>query len=375
VKQHSIVVAVVVVAGFLSLAMPARAHEVRPAYLELIEHAPGRFDVIWKVPTLSGPPAAPELLRDAAVRPPRPATPAEVKTFPCGCPVPPSFTWTQGTLPVHPTLAAHARQLTPIVTERLETSQIQRWSIDVGERGLNGSTLAIHNLPSTTIDALVRVSFADGRVLSHVLRPSSPSMVIDPAGAGPRASGYLLLGVEHILLGVDHLLFVLGLLLLVRGGWRIVKTVTAFTVAHSVTLSLAALGYVHVPSAPVEAVIALSIAFVAVAVVKRREGAAPSLAERQPWLVAFLFGLLHGLGFAGGLSEVGLPPRDVPLALLLFSAGVELGHFAFIGVVMGVAWLGRRLWSALPGGVRLLPGYGIGAVASYWLIARIAVFW
>ena len=156
---------------------------------------------------------------------------------------------------------------------------------------------------------------------------------------------YFVLGVEHILTGVDHLLFVLGLLLLVRGLGRLVKTVSAFTVAHSVTLALATLGFVHVPSPPVEAVIALSIVFVAKEILRSRGRSAstqPSLTERQPWLVAFSFGLLHGLGFAGGLSEVGLPQGHIPLALLLFSIGVEVGHFGFIAAVFAFMALGRR---------------------------------
>ncbi len=197
---------------------------------------------------------------------------------------------------------------------------------------------------------------------------------------------YLALGVEHILTGVDHLLFVLGLLLLVRGFAKLVKTVSAFTVAHSVTLALATLGFVHVPSPPVEAVIALSIVFVAKEILRSRgrsSSTQPSLTERQPWLVAFSFGLLHGLGFAGGLSEVGLPEGHIPLALLLFSIGVEVGHFSFIAVVFAFMALGRwmvrriRLSPLRPqlfGWLRLLPPYAIGGTAMFWLIERLTAF-
>jgi hypothetical protein len=182
------------------------------------------------------------------------------------------------------------------------------------------------------------------------------------------------LGVEHILTGVDHLLFVLGLLLLVRGFGRLVKTISAFTVAHSVTLTLATLGFVRVPPAPVEAVIALSIMFVAREILRATDGV-PSLARRQPWLVAFAFGLLHGLGFAGGLSAAGLPADHVPLALLFFSAGVEIGHFAFVATVLAMLIALRRARIAPPAWAHAVPAYAIGGIATFWVIERVTRFW
>ncbi len=184
-----------------------------------------------------------------------------------------------------------------------------------------------------------------------------------------------MLGVEHILLGVDHLLFVLALLLLVRGVRRLVATVTAFTVAHSITLGAATLGFVHVPPAPVEAVIALSILFLASELARRRAGGNADLTERFPWVVAFSFGLLHGFGFAGALSEVGVPAQAVPLALLFFNVGVELGQLLFIAAVFGLGWLARASALRVPSGWQRAAAYGIGCVAAFWVVQRtVAIF-
>jgi hydrogenase/urease accessory protein HupE len=195
--------------------------------------------------------------------------------------------------------------------------------------------------------------------------------------AAPRAlevaRTYSVLGVEHILTGIDHLLFVLALLIITRGGWKLVKTVTAFTISHSLTLTAATLGFVHVPQRPVEAVIALSIVFVAAEIVRIRRGV-ESITSRAPWVVAFSFGLMHGLGFAGGLSEAGLPAGHVPTALLFFSLGVETGHFLFIGVVLSFIALVRRIRIPFPRWTELVPPYAIGATAMFWVIQRIAAF-
>ena len=252
---------------------------------------------------------------------------------------------------------------------------------------MSGGTIRIAGLSATLTDVLVRLERRDGTTQVTRLTPALSSFVVEAVPSRMEiVRTYLVLGIEHILTGVDHLLFVLGLLLLVRGLGRLVKTVSAFTVAHSVTLALATLGFVHVPQPPVEAVIALSIVFVANEILRSR-GRSPttkaSLAERQPWLVAFSFGLLHGLGFAGGLSEVGLPEGHIPLALLLFSIGVEVGHFGFIAVVLGSISLGLwirnrvRLSPLRPqylAMLRLLPPYAIGGTAMFWLIERIVAF-
>jgi hydrogenase/urease accessory protein HupE len=185
---------------------------------------------------------------------------------------------------------------------------------------------------------------------------------------------YLHLGVEHILLGIDHLLFVLALLLLVEGRRRLVGTVTAFTVAHSITLAAATLGLVYIPQQPVEAIIALSILFVAAEIVHCHQGQ-PGLTERRPWVVAFVFGLLHGLGFAGALREIGLPEQSIPLALLFFNLGVEVGQLLFIAVAGAIGAILHRLVVAWPAWVWQLPAYGIGTIAAYWTLERLAGFW
>jgi hydrogenase/urease accessory protein HupE len=184
---------------------------------------------------------------------------------------------------------------------------------------------------------------------------------------------YLKLGVEHILTGVDHLLFVLALLLITRGTWKLIKTVSAFTLSHSITLTAATLGFVHIPAAPVEAIIALSIVFVAAEIVHQRAGR-EGVTARAPWVVAFTFGLLHGLGFAGGLSEVGLPAGHIPTALLFFSAGVEIGHLLFVTAALSLIAVGRRGLGSLPRWTEFAPPYAIGSVAMFWVIQRVAMF-
>ena len=179
--------------------------------------------------------------------------------------------------------------------------------------------------------------------------------------------------IEHILTGIDHLLFVLALLIITGGGWRLVKTVSAFTISHSLTLSAATLGFVHVPQPPVEAVIALSIVFVAAEIVRMHRGL-ESITARAPWLVAFTFGLMHGLGFAGGLSAAGLPAGHIPTALAFFSLGVETGHFLFIGVVLSFIVLVSRIRIPFPRWIELVPPYAIGAIAMFWVIQRTLSF-
>ena len=191
---------------------------------------------------------------------------------------------------------------------------------------------------------------------------------------GAAAKRYTLLGIEHILIGIDHLLFVLALLFVVGGGWRLVKTITAFTVAHSITLGLATLDYISMPSAPVEATIALSIVFLCVEIIHAQQGR-PGITFTYPWIVAFMFGLLHGLGFAGALSEIGLPPSEIPLALLFFNVGVELGQLIFIFAVLAVLVSLRRISRIPRGSASVLAAeraavYAIGILASYWLIER-----
>lgn len=317
----------------LAAGAAAHAHEVRPAYLEMREVASDTYDVLWKVPARGEDRRLGLDLR-----------------LPAAC---------QPAAPASATISTGA--------------YVERGRV-ICPAGLAGEEIRIDGLAATLTDVLARVERMSGSTQVARLTPERPSFVV---AAVPRpldvARAYLPLGIEHILTGVDHLLFVLGLLLLVRGFGRLVKTVSAFTVAHSVTLTLASLGFVHVPPAPVEAVIALSIVFVAREVLARNE--TPSLARRQPWLVAFVFGLLHGLGFAGGLTAAGLPEGHVPLALLLFSAGVEIGHFSFIAVVLAVMAALRRIRLEFPAWTRPLPAYAIGGIATFWLVERVNGFW
>jgi len=223
-------------------------------------------------------------------------------------------------------------------------------------------------------DVLVRLERLDGSTLVTRLTPSAPSFVVAAAaGTLGVARTYTLLGGEHILSGIDHLLFVLALLIITRGGWKLVQTVTAFTLSHSISLTLAALGYIHVPQQPVEAMIALSIVFVAMEIVHSQQGRL-GLTARAPWIVALTFGLMHGLGFASGLSEAGLPAGHVPTALFFFSLGVETGHLLFIGGVLSLIALARRINVRVPSWTRLVPPYAIGSLAMFWVIQRIAAF-
>jgi hypothetical protein len=314
-------------------AVAATAHEVRPAYLEITERAPETYDVVFKVPALGD-----ELRLGLALRLPEAVEVVE--------PVRGAFTG-----------RAHVQR-----------SRIRRAG------GLTGTTIAIDGLAATLTDGLVRVELAGGSVQTVRVTPDAPSFTVAAApGSGAVARTYLALGVEHILLGVDHLLFVLALLILVPGARMLLWTITAFTLAHSLTLAAATLGWVAVPPPPVEAVIALSIVFVAGEIVHGARGR-PGISARQPWLVAFAFGLLHGLGFAGALHEIGLPQRAIPLALLAFNVGVELGQILFVGAVLAGAMLLARLPVRPPRAWRTAAAYGIGAVAAYWLVERVAAF-
>ena len=317
----------------LAMAVPALAHEVRPAYLQMHEDKPGEFQVIWKRPMRG-----------------------------------------DMQLGLSPEFSGHTENLTPVVTRERHNASVATWrmkSIDP----LRGQTIRIAGLDVTMTDVLVRIAFADGTTWTQRLTPGDPAMRIPVRESSLTVAGiYLGLGIEHILTGIDHLLFVLALLIITGGGLKLVKTVTAFTVAHSLTLALATLGFVHVPQQPVEAVIALSIVFVAAEILRSRKGQM-SITERAPWIVAFTFGLLHGFGFAGALTEVGLPQGDIPLALLFFNAGVETGQLIFIATVLIFIATGRRIWrSLLPHWAGMIAPYAIGSIAMFWVIQRISLF-
>jgi hypothetical protein len=251
---------------------------------------------------------------------------------------------------------------------------VQYFSFKTDGQPIAGETIFIEGLSALQIDVLVRVNLANGDNHSMILRPKSPSWVIpERATKSAVAWSYIKMGVEHIFGGIDHLLFVLALVVIVPNLWMLLKTITAFTVAHSVTLALATLGFVNVPSGPTEAVIALSIVFLAVEIIRSSQGKF-SLAANYPWIVAMIFGLVHGLGFAGALSEVGLPQHEIPLALLMFNVGVELGQIAFVLAVLCVLAGLRLMWAKIPtlapiSRWQLVP-YAIGCIAAYWTIER-----
>jgi hydrogenase/urease accessory protein HupE len=315
----------------LALPLPGHSHEVRPAYLDLREDRPGEYSVLWKTPMLG------------AMR-----------------------------LALDPTFSGPVEALTPVATQTTGNAAVRTWRLRADR--LRGQTLGVAGLEATLTDALVRIAFADGTAWVQRLTPQQPEVVIPTRQSAWDVAGtYLTLGIEHILLGVDHLLFVLALLLLSTGTWQLVKTVTAFTVAHSITLGLATLGFVHVPPKPVEAVIALSIVFAAVEIVQARRGP-PGLSARMPWIAAFTFGLLHGFGFAGALSEVGLPQGHIPVALLFFNLGVEAGQLLFVAAVLAFMAGARRLRIAWPGWSEPAPAYAIGGLASFWVLQRVAAF-
>jgi hydrogenase/urease accessory protein HupE len=310
----------------------ASAHELRPAYLELHELTSDRWSVLWKVPA-----------RD------------ELR------------------LSIAPRFDERCQPEGATVTYRQADAWADRWAL-MCHAGLAGTTIRIERLDATSTDVLVRVVRADGSVQTGRATPAAPTFTVETSpGHWEVAATYLKLGVEHILGGVDHLLFVFGLLLLVSGWRRLVGTISAFTVAHSLTLAGATLGWVHVPQAPVEAIIALSIVFVAAEVVRTRQGRA-GLAERWPWLVAFMFGLLHGFGFAGALRDVGLPSNAIPIALLFFNLGVELGQLVFVLAVVVLRRLLRKPLARLPSWAWRLPTYAIGTVACFWVLDRISRF-
>lgn len=217
---------------------------------------------------------------------------------------------------------------------------------------------------------LLRISFVDGDSLTQLLRPDAPSYTVDREAAG-NALPYFRLGVEHLVFGFDHILFVIGLLFYVRSPWRLVGVITSFTLAHSITLALSSLGVVRLSGAPVEAVIALSILFLAVELLRPEEQRSP-ITTRSPWLIAFAFGLLHGFGFAGALAEIGLPQRAIALALFLFNVGVEVGQLLVVAVVLALVAVVKRVGIVVPELVLRAPIYATGTIAAFWFVERVA---
>jgi hydrogenase/urease accessory protein HupE len=314
----------------LAFTPAATAHEIRPAFLQVREIEPQVYDFLWKTPARGDMRLALNVIQ------------------PAGC----------------------ANVSDPRAT-LVDGAVIQRWRTQC-EGGLVDKTLAIENLPQTLTDAIVRIELIGRSPQTLRLTPDQPSAAIpDRQPWTEVAASYFVLGVEHILFGFDHLLFVLALLILVRDPRRLIGAVTAFTIAHSLTLAGTTFGWVRLPIAPVEATIALSILFVAVEIMRVHAGQ-ESLTARLPWLASFAFGLLHGFGFAGALREIGMPEDATPLALLFFNLGVEAGQLAFIAAVLASLWAYRRLAPAPPAWALRAPVYVIGAAAAFWFIERTA---
>ncbi|MDZ8117990.1 HupE/UreJ family protein [Pontiella agarivorans] len=257
------------------------------------------------------------------------------------------------------------------ITRIIEGGTVKTWRMAVPE-GLENEQIGIPDLEIN--DLLIRVQLHGGSVQTLRLTPEDKEFTITGAPSQAAVAGtYFVLGLEHILEGIDHLLFVQALLILVKGWKKLTGAITTFTVAHSITLALASLGFVHVPAPPVEAIIALSIVFVACEIIHGRQGR-PGITEKSPWLVTLSFGLLHGLGFAGALSEIGLPQHAIPMALLFFNVGVEAGQLLFVFAVLFILGILRFTKLPMPGYIRWIPPYAIGTVAMFWVIERVAGF-
>jgi len=317
----------------LGLALcPTSAHadELRPAYIEMTEQSPGQWSLLWKASANS-----------------RLGQTGEV-TIPENCEV-------EG----------------EPQREYSGSNILTRLSLRCAGP-LQGQTIGLKGLELSTTDALARIASIDAAMQTVRLTPDQPAAILALATAGAVsniAATYTILGFEHILLGFDHLFFVLALVLLLKGGWLVAKTVTAFTIAHSLTLAGTTLGLLSLPSQPVEAVIALSIIFLAVEVVKAKPDGL-RLSERFPWIVAFLFGLLHGFGFAGALAEIGLPEGDVPLALLTFNLGVEIGQLAIVAAALAALYGIGKVRGHWLQPTKTAMAYGIGIIATYWFVER-----
>ena len=306
----------------------ASAHEVRPAYLDIHEESPGMFGVLLKTP----------MQGDAR-------------------------------LALSAAFSGKVEELTPVVSRPTGDAMLQTWQMRAVEP-LEGQAVSIEGLENTMTDALVRIEFLDGYVWLEKFTPGAPAATVPPVQSSwSVARTYTVSGIEHILFGFDHLLFVASLMLIVRDWRMLVKTVTAFTVAHSITLAFATLGWATLPSAPVEAMIAFSIMLVGAEIVRMERGET-SLTITWPWLVAFAFGLLHGFGFAGALVDVALPRGDIPLALFSFNLGVELGQLMFIAAILAIVAFARRLFT-IPPRAAIASAYGIGTMAAFWGVERL----
>lgn len=340
--------------AWLALGTVVEAHEIRPALIQITQRDAHHYDILWKQPVAG----------DVAVH-------------------------------LVPRLSGGALDGEPSLATVTPAFALKIWrNVSDESRPLDGQTLSIEGLERTITDVLVNVTLSDGRSVQQFLKPNRTSVHLELSGEpAPPAAAYLSLGIEHILAGIDHLLFVFGLLLLVGRHWLLLKTITAFTIAHSVTLAATTLGWLHIRSVVVEALVALSIVVLAVELVQRHSGEVAlaghvvakardgvderrfrvGLTSRYPWLIAFVFGLLHGCAFAGALSEVGLPQEHIPLALFLFNVGVEIGQLLFIVAASAVLWLVGRWINSRPAWVHRAVPHAIGVISAYWFIERFLI--
>jgi hydrogenase/urease accessory protein HupE len=315
----------------LMLPIITWAHEIRPGYLEIKENADHSLQITWKQPVMG-----------------------------------------EYAIPLHPSISSGWMIDSLASISYTESYLIKRWKIAAGHSSLNEQVIRINGLEKTITDVLVQVTLLNDASFTYLIKPIEPFIKLDLSKPQPPPVWqYNQLGIYHIWSGLDHLLFVLGLLLLVKKRSRLIWTITAFTVAHSITLALATLNIINVSASFTEAAIALSIVFLAVELLRHYKGI-NGFAYHFPWLVSFLFGLLHGLGFASALQDVGLPENNIPLALFLFNVGVEAGQLAFVFVMLFLMAGIRRTRFQLPQWSYKLPAYMIGTMAMYWFIERVA---
>lgn len=310
----------------------AVAHESQPGSLEIVQLSPRHYDVTWLAPIYYGRPH-----------------PARLEL---------PETWVNVIQPTE---------------KRIADATLYHWLVDVGESGIEGSIIVFSGLESTVTDVYVRTKRQDSTVMTAIARPTKPFVTL--RGERPwhtAAREFVTLGFQHILLGIDHLLFVLGLLLIVQNRGMLIKTITSFTVAHSITLAVATLGYANIPLPPLNVAVALSIFFLGPEIVRTWRGER-SFTITYPWVAAFPFGLLHGFGFASGLSSTGMPKTEVPLALLSFNIGVEIGQLVFVSIALAVAFSFRVLEMQWPRWALALPGYTVGSLGAYWTIQRAVI--
>lgn len=317
-------IAIFAVLGWLA-AMTASAHELRSGYLEVVQTEEASFDIVWKAPVLAN------VALDV--------TPV----FPDDCKV--------------GTVAAQTNAVGDLLTVRRALC----------ERPLVGRPISFSGLDKTDGDVLIRIESLNGDVLSRRVTSGAPAVDWGRGAKGALFTTYFSLGVEHILIGIDHLLFLVCLVLLIRRTRKLIVAITFFTIAHSLTLAATTFGWIGISIAPVEATIALSIVFLASEILQSRAGR-ETITQKYPWLVTFTFGLLHGLGFASVLSEIGLPGHAIPLALLAFNLGVEVGQLSFVGATLLAVMAMQRLRVFQP--ARLVATYCIGSIATFWLIER-----